>query len=152
VGDDLHIAPSPPKPWAVTIAQVLGAASGVAFAIGIARYFHGVWEWYRVGVRMIWMPVGTGIRITMLILIVVMLLQLPKRSQLGRWCGILLFCSALAGLINLVVTMDPAGRTPEQLGGFLIGFLVTFLPVAWLLYAFAFSRKARTYFSSSARD
>jgi hypothetical protein len=152
VADEYGAAPPPPKPWAVTIAQVLGSVCAAFMAVGIARYLYGVWEWSRIGVRMVWSPYFNASRIAMLVVLVVMLIQLPKRSQVGRWCGAAILLAALGGLIYLLVTSYPSGGGTLEIGGHILSFLVCFVPTAWLLYAFGFSRKARAYFGSTARN
>ena len=83
----------------------------------------------------------------MLGVVIVMLLQLPSRSQIGRWAGVIMILAFLTLPFYLLVVMQPENLgDPAEVAGYLIGFLVTFLPLAYWLYAFAFSRKARAYF------
>ena len=83
-----------------------------------------------------------------------MLLQLPKRSQIGRWCGVILIL--VISYASLLSGRPPCSwMTPTlrwNVAGYITGFLITFLPIAYWLYAFAFSRKARAYFRSPARN
>lgn len=151
VADD-RVERPPPKPWAVSITQILAVAAALMLAVGITRYFYGIWEWSKVGVTMIWMPTNTGFRIAFLVVLFVMLYQLPRRSQLGRWCGVALFLFLLGALIWLVVTSYLSLEDRSQVPSLFLSFLICFVPAVWLLYAFAFSRKARAYFRSSARN
>lgn len=151
VADDRG-AQLPPKPWAVTITQVLAVAAAAMLVVGITRYFYGIWEWSTVGVTMIWMPTNTGFRIGFLVVLIVMLFQLPRRSQLGRWCGVALYSFFLGALIWLVITTYLALEDKSQLPSLILSFLLCFVPAVWLLYAFAFSRKARAYFGTPARN
>lgn len=151
VADDRG-AQHPPKPWAVTITQVLAVAVAAMLAVGITRYFYGIWEWSKVGVTMIWMPTNTGFRIGFLVVLFVMLYQLPRRSQLGRWCGVALYTFFLGALIWLVITTYLSHKDMSQVPSLILSFLLCFVPAVGLLHAFAFSRKAKAYFRSAARN
>jgi hypothetical protein len=153
VADDRRGTQLPPKPWAVTIVQVLGALCALLFAIAIARNFYGIWEWSRIGVRMSITPNNTGLRIALLVVLLLMLIQLPRRSQIGRWCGAALLLAFFSAMTHLAFTTYPSnGEAGAEAAEFILGYLLCSVPTVWLLYAFAFSRKARAYFGSPARN
>src|SRR5690606_27003944 len=124
----------PPKPWAVTITQILGVAAASMLAVGITRYFLGIWQWSKIGVTMTGMSINTGFRIAFLVALFVMLYQLPRRSQLGRWCGVALILCFLGSLLWLVVTNYLSLEDRSQVTSLILSFLICFVPMVWLLH------------------
>ncbi len=153
VADDRGSAGLPPKPWALTIVQLLAAACALLLAFNLARNFYDVWNWSRIGVRMSLAPGNTAIRITLLVALLITLIQLPRRSQVGRWCGAALLVALFSVFTWLAITSFPSNVwSASDAAGAIVGYLLCSVPTAWLLYAFAFSRKARAYFGSPARN
>jgi hypothetical protein len=146
-------APPPPKPKAVIVAQVLGVIGAAALGWVIIRYAIAILEWRKAGFTPTFLFGNLGLRVAIFAILIVMLYQLPSRSQIGRWAGVTVILAVLTFPIYLLVTMQPENiDTPAGLAGYILGFLLTFLPICYWLYAFAFSRKARAYFGSSARN
>ena len=153
VADAVSEEPAPPKPIAVTIAQVIGVVAAAALAWVMTRYAIAFLEWQKFGSPPPLWFLELGIRVAIFAAVALMLYELPRRTELGRWCGVLMILAILTFPIYLLVTMQPEDTaTPWALFGFVLGFLVTSLPVVYWLYAFAFSRKARAYFRGPARN
>jgi len=142
----------PRKPWAVTILQVVSAIFLVLVAVGIYRSVTALMEWRAAGVNVTQVLLGFAWRAAIPLLLFVMLYQLPKRTQTGRWLGILLIAGFIAIPIYLFFfPAKPIGTSISNTLGAAIGCLMLIAPFTWWLYAFGFSRKARAYFRSSAR-
>jgi hypothetical protein len=72
------------------------------------------------------------------------------RRDWGRWFGVALFVACTAVAIFRHDTTHYANDA-ERAGGYLGRFIVLLL-LAWLVYAFAFSSKAKRYFSKASLD
>ncbi len=98
----------------------------------------------RFGVRvLVQLPLQAGF----VVMLLLMLWQLPKRSSMGRNIGL--------GLIALMILIlaarileTKANAWPELLGVAIVAF-VCLAPLVYWAFAFAFSQKARRYFSAS---
>jgi hypothetical protein len=153
VADKESDAPPPPKPKAVIVAQLLGVVAVIALGWVITKYAIAILELRKAGLTPTFWFGQIGLRVVFFAVVTVMLFQLPRRSQIARWAGVILILGILTFPIYLMTTMQPEDiDTPAGLAGYIIGFLITFLPFVYLLYAFAFSRKARAYFRSPARN
>ena len=95
VADKEGDALPPRKPWAVTIAQVMGAVVAVALVIGMTRSALAIAEWQKIGFAPGAWYLHFGLRVALFTVVIVMFIQLPKRSQIGRWCGALLILVVL---------------------------------------------------------
>jgi hypothetical protein len=142
----------PAKPWSVTVLQVVAALLLAFSAFGAYRYVAGVAQYKRLGVDVSQVIPNIAWRAALPLALFVLLFQLPKRTQIGRWLGVLFIASwlALPGYL-FIFPAKPIGDSISNILGALIGCLLITAPFAWWLYAFGFSRKARAYFRSSAR-
>lgn len=146
-------APAPKKPKAVIVAQVMGVIAAFALGWVITRYAILILEWRNAGLTPTFWFGHIGVRVALFGVVIVMLFQLPSRSQIGRWAGVIMILGFLTFPIYMLATFQPENLdSPASIAGYFIGFLIVFLPLAYWLYAFAFSRKARAYFGSPARN
>jgi len=152
VADAVVADTPPPKPWAVTVMQVVGPVLLVAVSYAVVRNFMNMLQWQKAGVDITRMLTNYSTRAVIPLLLLYMLFQLPKRTQLGRWLGILLIALIIAVPLYFFVFVNPVRLSSSAAAmGQLIGFLITTLPFLYWLYAFGFSKKARAYFRTSAR-
>jgi len=135
------------KPRSVWVMQILGGlfALGNAFGLGLSVY--------RAILLQVLSSAGTwkqfAWELCLVVALVSMLWQLPKRSRIGRNIGLGLIALLVYGAIS-----SQRGTNSPNLS-FTIGqwsgtALVVLILVYWA-YAFAFSEKARHYFSDAGR-
>jgi len=121
---------------------VLGNTAGFALSI------YGLTSYAGSGVADIWVRLAWGLCIVLALLL--MLWQLPKRSRIGRNIGLAMIAFLAYGAISSRhgVSSPSIFFTAGQWSATV--FLVMIL--AYWAYAFAFSKKARRYFSVTGND
>jgi len=95
------------------------------------------WSWYAK-------------RVAMLLASVSLVFLLQRRTRLGRWCGI-----AWLGFVMITVMFGPdppdfSAVAWGQIFGYFLGMAVVEAPMALILYFAAFTKRARSYFSTAA--
>jgi hypothetical protein len=138
------------KPRSVWVVQVIGVALAVWSASGLILFIARavpLQSTTRIGIplwlQLIW-------QLLFLLALLVMLWQLPKRSRLGRLIGL-----GLIALFAIPVSLAEHGKHSQDPYYNAGGWFATFAMAAALLYwayAFAFSEKARRYFSKAGHD
>lgn len=140
--------PAPPRPRAAVFTIIMGwvvLALSTYAVIRYAWYFALSWK-YLSRVQSIWMDIA--LRAAMVAYLILMVIAIQKRWKIGRWSGSLFILALIALPLMAIKKAPPFGS--GQLGelvGYMLGLSLCVLPLVYWLYAFAFSRKARTWFN-----
>jgi len=135
----------PPRPRAAMFTMIIGWIVLAFTVVTLVRFtYFLVVYWSQLTARDT-LIVSVVLRAALAAYVFLMLIAIQKRSKFGRWSGALFIGSAL--VVPFTATSSvPNGNTPE-LVGYYLGMLIVTAPILYWLYAFAFSRKARTWFN-----
>ena len=141
------IGPTPPRPRAVVVTLLFGWILLALFAVTVARFtVDFIWYWReasQVGsfyIRIAW-------RAGILVVLVVMLMGLHRRTPVGRWLGAIFILAIFsASLVSMIAGNSKSTDYYARIGAGVGTFLVC-APMVYWFYAFTLSRKARTWFN-----
>lgn len=144
------------KPLSVWVTQALIALAGVVLVYGFVRYEIAAWpQVVRIGVSnpalLAVLVAETAAKLLVLCLLVWTLVMIFRRSQTGRWLG--LVCLLLLLGLGSYSAFSPSGSAlpldnAAQRGGAFLGQIIVVILYVVLMVRFGFSRAARGYFSS----
>jgi hypothetical protein len=141
--------PPPPRPRAAVFTMIVGGLFLALSLYAVARYSF----YYARTVHVLGNPqphfASILLRLAMAAYLFLMVMAIHKRKKFGRWAGAL-FIASLLLLMVVGSWRAPTAPVPGRLAefiGYLLGALLVITPFAYWLYAFAFSRKARTWFN-----
>jgi lysylphosphatidylglycerol synthetase-like protein (DUF2156 family) len=149
--ESFAIAPSAKRPVSVWLLLILLTAIGVVFAAGAGRL-----SWLAITraieVRDALLFSGAlAWRLALALGSILLATFIYKRNRHSRWLGVVVI--ACLAIWNLLRPDDTQYNSEaEEAGGFLGKLFLVPALFIWWSYAFAFSQKARRYFSGSNRD
>ena len=136
------------KPKAVILVQAIGWFESAVFAIGAIRFGYRLATSTVTGQAALPLGLASAWRATVSGILLVMLLQIARRTQVGRLLGLALI--ALCALVPALRLGHPKGVdvvTTAYAVGWNGALLVVLALHAYWVYAFGFARAARAYFS-----
>ncbi|MGJ7501580.1 hypothetical protein ACSFBF_14575 [Variovorax sp. ZT5P49] len=138
-------SPRSPRPISAWLLLILLALTELALATGIVREVFLLAPYFRQIPNQWSILLGLGFRLAIAGVILVVLVGIFKRKQWGRWLGLLaLALLAATGIFGNDTTVYD--NQAQRAGGLLAQFVLTPLLIAWWVYAFGFSAKAKRYF------
>jgi len=137
------------KPYSVWVVQIIGGLIATWCTLGLVLITRLAVMGQRVSAfgMPIWLHLF--LQACLAVLLYVMLWHLPKRSKLGRnlGLGLIAFLAIPTGIVTYYTPSEPARPA--------VNWLVTLLFVAPFVYwafAFAYTNKARRYFSAATAN
>jgi len=138
------------KPKSVWVVQIVGAILAAFCTFGLTIVGRHAIAGQKV--NYVGMPIELHIflQTSFVVLLLMMLWQLPKRSRLGRYLGLglVMFFAVPTAFVMLKTPVNGSA----QFVGVLIATALFEAPLAYWAFAFAFSKKARRYFSVTGND
>jgi hypothetical protein len=92
---------------------------------------------------------GVGLLLVIIGLLIVIVVQLQRRSSVGRWLAVALIAFMIISGAMALPSL-PAGGLEAKDWGFMSGAIGVFALLGWWLYLIGFSRKARAWFTKTA--
>lgn len=162
VGQDRYAAPvvpleiaSPPpqmrKPVIVWISQIIAIYYVITTMVEVIRRLLRFRSMFQDDVFAWGILLGIGLLLLVVGLLIVMVIQLQRRSPVGRWLAVALVAfMMIAGAVNLP-SLSKHGLDARAWGlmGLVGGVYALF---GWWLYLVGFSRKARAWFTKTAQS
>ena len=135
------------KPRSVWVLQFLGVIFTLSNAAGMALFIYRVISYQALSQTEVgdWLRIGWQLFLAVAMLF--MLLQLPKRSRLGRNLGLGMIALFAVGAI--FSNHGPASANVYYTAGQWLGTGLVLALLAYFAFAFAFSEKARRYFPAT---
>jgi hypothetical protein len=136
-----------PRPISAWLLLILLALTGTALAVGIVRFIFLLAPYIRQIPSQWSIPLGVGLRLAILGVIVIVLVGIFKRKRWGRWLGLLAL--ALLAVTGIFASDTTAyDNEAQRSGGLFVQFIVMPVLLVWWAYAFGFSAKARRYWAA----
>ena len=135
------------KPRSVWLVQFFGAIFALSNAAGMALFIYRVISYQALSQTDVRNWLQTAWQLFLVLAMLLMLLQLPKRSRLGRNLGL-----GMIALFAVGATFSdhgPASSNVYYTVGQWLGTGLVLALLAYFAFAFAFSEKARRYFSTA---
>ncbi|WP_422085599.1 hypothetical protein [Variovorax sp.] len=137
--------PRGPRPISAWLLLILLAFTELALAAGLVREAFLLAPYFRQIPNQWSILPSVGLRLAIAGVILVVLVGIFKRKHWGRWLGLLALALLAATSIFGTDTTDYENQA-QRAGGMLAQFVLTPLLIAWWVYAFGFSAKAKRYF------